>query len=238
MPEQFGKVEMQIGGSEKLQRKLIVEWPKKEDLFFNRDKYIRDNMEKMEVELKRDYVMEDKVEIEQLAKIILSAKFMFVEMCKISPIPLEQTFTIIDSFDYRENGALMGVNPGKVDECVVFVDSFWQQMNNGLQNLDIKAMGGAVHEFAHMIYKQESNLYKQPKKIAGWQEGERRMMTSENETDAYLAVDLEIRARIWQLSFLKRYFPDSEDVKIVEKQLELGKKVRENRRKVFATSLV
>lgn len=235
MSEQTGGFDVQIGGSsEKGERKLVVEWPSREDLMGRMEKYIDENKLKMAEELKVEYQLADELEVAQISKIILGAKFMFLEMNKISPIPLDKHFSISDNYEYQERGTLMGVSKGGADACQIYVDSFWQLMADGVKNLEVVAMGAAVHEFAHMLYKQEAVGYGTSKKSQGWEEKEERRMSTESKTDAYLAVDPEIRARIWQLKFLKKYFPESEHTESVRSQLERGRAVKEIRRKTFA----
>jgi hypothetical protein len=221
---------MVVSPPEKRERKLTIEWPEKSVLLANRDKFVLENMEEMRIELKEDFVMEEGDPIDDMARIVLSAKFMFLEMNKISPIPMETSYQVIDNYDYKEEGDVMGINPGVDNYCDIYVYTLWEKFDEGWKDLDVFAMGSAVHEFAHLIYKQEAKLYKQPKKIAGLSESPKMRSSVESKYTAYLARDIEHRGRIWQLNFLKHYFPDSDYTYQVEVAIRTGKEIRRDRR--------
>lgn len=230
MTDRTEEMGMIIGASEERVRKLVIEWPTKEELLADKVKFIHDNEADMKNTLMRDFVMEDGEELDKLAQTVLCAKYIFSKMPQLSPIPIGETWLIIENFNYIKNGPLMTTITQKGrNRCTINVYSIWERLSHGDINLDVLVMSAAVHEFAHMIYKQEGIVHQNIPKLAGLNEEEKRLASHESISDAYLATDMEIRARLWQLSFLRHYFPDSEYISTIKKQLQRGEEVKRNR---------
>lgn len=219
---------------------LGIEWPEKEKLLMDKNKYIEDHL----IEMKRriiesGLVTEEGVELNELAGIGLSAKFMLLEMQKISPIPFEGKTEIVDDFEYYEHEGWLSTTTDKTGKQVItiYLNVLDQMLVKGDSQLEAKIMSGSVHEFAHLLYYQEANIFGSSRKKHGLEENRLyqrygRLTSWESNDESYVSLDLETRARLWQLAFLKRYFADSKYIQIVEKELDLGRQTRSNRERI------
>lgn len=217
------------------ERKLNIEWPNKEDLLRRRTEYIKENLAGVKPRIKEGLVLEEGKELDELVNILLSAKFILLEMQRIAPIPLEYPIEIVEDFEYHQKRPWFSRESenGK-HKFTIYLNSFDQDFMDGKEDLGVLSMAGTVHEFAHMIYNQEANIHEPPRKIKGIEEAELyqkygRLTSWETGDESYLSLDIETRARLWQLTFLRHFFPDSKYVDEVKKELEIGRETRRRR---------
>lgn len=82
-----------------------------------------------------------------------------------------------------------------------------------VESLDIWVMGTVVQEFAHMLYLQEWLDKKSERREKGMREynkySEKKFISIEEQISEHDRLDVERRARIWEMTFLKKFFPDS-----------------------------
>lgn len=86
--------EIVLPQSDERERKLKIDWPPKDELMRDRNKYVKDHLDE-EIDFVRgvdDSVPPDM--IDQVAKMSLDAKYMLGLMQKISPIPLDAPINI------------------------------------------------------------------------------------------------------------------------------------------------
>lgn len=219
--------------SEKTERKMIVRWPDKQEMIARRNLHFKTNKDALKNEIRKEYLLVDQEKLESLSRIGLGAVFMIEEMQRISPIKLKNPIKIISRFKFqstRDKGSILGVTlNGGTQELLIFYNTLDAMIDRDEEDLEILFMGAAVHEFAHLLYEQEGRVNRNIKKIIGWNENDGPKASFESSTEAYLAKEVEVRARIWQLNFLKRYFPNSVRRKSVEEMSLVGQRVSDDR---------
>jgi len=113
-----------------------------------------------------------------------------------------------------------------------------------VEYLEQVGMSSTVHEFAHLLYMQQSNneVFRTIKtnepekgqhrrsKVWGLVQALNTPVRSQEDMDDYLALDIETRARLWELDFLKHCFPESVEIPSIRADLKIGKDVRQKKK--------
>ncbi len=206
-----------------------IDWPDNPEFFRMRDEYLKDHMEAASEQVKGLSRVGQR-EKPVVARLICEAMFMTDLMRKISPIKLEHPVNIKFIHDVKEDdisfGSKMSVTP-KYNESgetllsfdlTLNLDAVIDEAESNLRNQklfesDAQYLSSPVHEFGHMLYIQEAS--KNPgrkqteyKDLTG--DTDRYENLSEVEFDYLLkASDLEIKGRLWQIAFLRKYFKHS-----------------------------
>jgi len=258
---------------EKRERKLVIEWPEKQKLLEDRDKYLNDHFEKNREKMREYFPKYSEVKIDQLSRLYGNTLFMLQEMQRLSPIPLEVPIEVTDfrdtevsdffvtewmADDGRDSQLVlvkMKINLSRID---VEIDEQANELNTLLEisekiemglseeeakkevtmeidkniaDLDILMMEFAVHEFAHLIYAQGRFNRPTNRRVAGLNNAmsffrREKYLSPDVRWENYLSLELETRARLWEVEFLRHYFPDSKFLDKVQEELRIGREAR------------
>lgn len=226
---------------EKRGNRLVIDWPDKEVLLDGRDFYILEYLGEEIGNLIRRFPEIDLRMARRLAVICLNVKYMTEVMQKISPISLKVPITV-EEMMMRHKDVIVS-NAKNVGDTETLEINLWINLyrlsillENGEADLVEFVLAGVVHEFAHMVYYQETDSATARKRFEALKKQReyflhRAEMSDGDRVEKYLSLDVETRARLWELSFYNHYFPESRFKKRVIEELERGRKAREENKK-------
>ncbi len=222
---------------EVMEGKFRVEWPSEKELISERDEYLENHMNEAIKEIHSYFPSEDEQVIKLVARMMAETIFMMKKIRKITPLYLGVETKVNKLFKIENNDSDLSMNElqNAKNEITgmdfnIHLDAYLQNARDcatgafPVEELDAYALGGAVHEFAHIMYYWEAVKGSKSKEHGKFllDNGPELGLVSHDPDEAYLGSDLEVRARRWELSFLKKYYPSSKMYRRVQKDLSLG----------------
>ncbi len=227
------------------ENQLKIDWPENHEFFQQRDKYISDNLQAEMTALKAIPNFRHTNQ-EEIARLVCEAKFSFDLISKISPLKLNYPVNFrfkTNEVGEAEDDSVMSILPETNDDGTVLISfvltlnlnevvsqSIWYK--DKTREADAQYLSSPVHEFAHMLYLQQAfggNAEKMKELLIHNQDEEYTKGLSDVQLkNLELATDLEIRSRIWQVTFLEKYFKYLEITREVRTNLEQRRVLRRN----------